>query len=265
MTTMNRRARGDRRRPAIPPSWPPTTEPPAIRPTTSQETWLRTMKSSAATPFVMRASRFFTPFRRCRSSSMKIATVRSGSRPVPPRSSRRRSRWQRPPRAGAEPWACAARPVAGPLAEPLGWSAMRRLATTMSTGTARRTVPGSASSREAPHRPPSRAADPGRTARRPWPRSSWRRPCTAERAGDQSNCVADVGEDRRVADSEQGRERDQRAGADNDVHGAGGEPRCRDGDRGRRRHEARLLPDAWATDRRDVGRDDSCRVIPRRC
>ena len=96
----------------------------------------------------------------------------------------------------------------------------------MSTGTARRkTVPGSASSREAPHRPPSTGRAPEADGPAPLaPELAAVGRDTAERAGDQPNCVADVGEDRRVADSQQGRERDERAGADNDVHGAGDEP-----------------------------------------
>ena len=69
------------RRPMLAPNCAPTIDPTAMSAATSQATSAANTNTIAATPFAIAASMFFTPFRRWRSSAMKIP--RSESRITP--------------------------------------------------------------------------------------------------------------------------------------------------------------------------------------
>ena len=146
----------------------------SARPPTTRRRWWR-RRGSPATALTMRASTFLVPLRRCRSSSMKMASramridALGGAEVAAVDAGE-----EDPDQQGRRPRGPAGRPALEPGAHP-GLEAISTEARAMRAGTAAlNTLWGRARSRIAPMSPPTSDADPSWISRRRCPTSSRR-------------------------------------------------------------------------------------------
>ena len=237
-TTMTARStRGGSRRPTVAPSWPPMTEPTAISPATGQSTCATNDEDDGGDAVDEQGQHVLggvVALHACRPRRCP------GSPSAAPPGRRRSSRRTRPCRSTAGHTqhravlgqaAALLAPRAATRREMRGPRMTSTQPSTISTGTiASNAAEGSPRSSSAPAIPPTSEALPSRSSRPRWPGELGAVADGAgERPGRQPDGVGHVGGDRRDAERQQGRERDQRARPDHGVDGPGGHAREQEG------------------------------------